>query len=89
MQAVLKSGVARLFISVYSTQMRGGFLRFQAQYLRRIRVPMWKDVPEEIRQHLIEAGESGDAFACNSAVCELYGLSNAERQVLLGGAGAD
>ena len=26
--------------------MRGGYLRFQAQYLRRIHIPHWKDVPE-------------------------------------------
>ena len=25
--------------------MRGGYLRFQAQYLRRIRIPHWDDVP--------------------------------------------
>ena len=40
MQAVLLSGIARLFMSIYSTKMRGGYLRFQAQYLRRIRVPL-------------------------------------------------
>ena len=30
-QKVLESGIARLFVSLYSTRMRGGFLRFQAQ----------------------------------------------------------
>jgi len=30
LQAVLRSGIAKLFVSVYSTQMRGGYLRFQA-----------------------------------------------------------
>ncbi len=45
LQAVLMSGIARLFVSTYSTRMRGGFLRFQAQYLRRIRVPMWDSIP--------------------------------------------
>ena len=44
LQAVLLSGIARLFVATYSTRMRGGFLRFQAQYLRRIRVPKWADV---------------------------------------------
>jgi len=37
LQAVLLSAVSRLFVATYSTKMRGGFLRFQAQYLRRIR----------------------------------------------------
>ena len=89
LQAVLKSGVARLFVSVYSTQMRGGFLRFQAQYLRRIRVPAWRDVPEETRCRLIEAGERGDAVACNVAVCELYKLCDEEQRVLFSDAGAN
>ena len=34
LQAVLRSGIARLFVSVYTTRMRGGYLRFQAQYLK-------------------------------------------------------
>ncbi|MEY4593173.1 MAG: hypothetical protein RIR18_2068, partial [Pseudomonadota bacterium] len=33
LQAILLSEISRLFIATYSTKMRGGFLRFQAQYL--------------------------------------------------------
>ena len=36
---LLLSRVAQLFIQAYCVRMRGGTLRFQAQYLRRIRVP--------------------------------------------------
>ncbi len=36
---LLLSRVAQLFIEAYCVKMRGGTLRFQAQYLRRIRVP--------------------------------------------------
>ncbi len=36
---ILMSKVAESFISAYCVKMRGGTLRFQAQYLRRIRVP--------------------------------------------------
>jgi hypothetical protein len=36
--------LTRLFVSTYSTKMRGGFLSFQAQYLRRIRIPRWAEV---------------------------------------------
>ena len=89
LQAVLKSGIARLFISVYSTQMRGGYLRFQAQYLRRIRVPAWSEVSSDTKQHLIEAGKSGDEIASNAAVCELYSLSDGEQKVLLNGTGSN
>ena len=33
------SAVGQFFVESYGVRMRGGYLRFQAQYLRRIRVP--------------------------------------------------
>ena len=84
LQAVLRSGIARLFVSIYSTQMRGGYLRFQAQYLRRIRLPRWQDVPPNIRDALTNAAERGDTAACNVAAFNLYGLSSDERASLSG-----
>lgn len=84
LQAVLLSGIARLFVATYSTRMRGGFLRFQAQYLRRIRVPHWKDVPAATRQELKRAAEARDFAACNRAAFRLYGLSEEERAGLGG-----
>ncbi|CAN7336048.1 Eco57I restriction-modification methylase domain-containing protein [Caballeronia sp. LjRoot29] len=84
LQAVLLSAIARLFIATYSTKMRGGFLRFQAQYLRRIRVPNWKDVPASLRLELKEAAKVQDVAACNRAAFKLYGLSKEERSALGG-----
>jgi hypothetical protein len=84
LQAVLKSGIARLFVSIYSTKMHGGFLRFQAQYLRRIRVPRWKDIPATTKAALIEAAEQDDIAACNTVIFKLYGLTKAERAALGG-----
>jgi len=83
LQGVLLSGIARLFISTYSTKMRGGYLRFQAQYLRRIRVPHWREVSKTLRKRLIAAGKKRDQSACNQAVSELYNLTPDERQTLL------
>ena len=63
LQAVLMSGIARVFVSAYSTRMRGGFLRFQAQYLRRIRLPLWSHVKPnlqiEARRRRQEEGPRG------------------------------
>lgn len=87
LQAVLLSSIARLFISTYSTKMRGGFLRFQAQYLRRIRVPQWADVPPEMRAKLVEAGESRSRLRCDEVVFDLYHLNAAERAALGGNGG--
>ncbi|EHE9890485.1 modification methylase PaeR7I [Escherichia coli] len=84
LQAVLLSAVSRLFVATYSTKMRGGFLRFQAQYLRRIRIPRWADVPEPLRRELAEAAIKRDVQACNRAVFRLYGLSLEERSALGG-----
>ncbi len=84
LQAVLLSAVTRLFVATYSTKMRGGFLRFQAQYLRRIRIPRWADVPEPLRRELAEAAIKRDVQACNRAVFKLYGLSHEERSALGG-----
>lgn len=84
LQAVLLSAVTRLFVVTYSTKMRGGFLRFQAQYLRRIRLPRWTDVPESLRCELAEAAIKRDIRACNRVVFKLYGLSHEERSVLGG-----
>ena len=84
LQAVLMSGIARLFVATYSTKMHGGYLRFQAQYLRRIRIPDWSAVPQELQRELVEAAERGDTTACNQAVFKLYRLNKAERAALGG-----
>ncbi len=82
LRAVLRSGIAKLFVSIYSTQMRGGYLRFQAQYLRRIRLPLWSGVPENVREALVEAANSEDIEACNKAVIALYRLTLEEADAM-------
>jgi len=84
LQAVLLSEVSRLFVATYSTKMRGGFLRFQAQYLRRIRIPLWITVPVPLREELIEAAVRRDLQACNRAVFKLFELTADERAALGG-----
>ncbi len=84
LQAVLLSSITRLFIATYSTRMHGGFLRFQAQYLRRLRVPHWKSVPPGIRSDLARAAEKRDLTACDRATFALYGLTHGERAALGG-----
>jgi Eco57I restriction-modification methylase/TaqI-like C-terminal specificity domain len=78
LQAVLLSVVARQFVAAYSTTMRGGYLRFQAQYLRRIHLPAWRDVPLTMRERLIKAATIRDLVGCDEATCELYGLTQDE-----------
>lgn len=82
LQAVLLSSLTRLFIASYSTAMRGGFLRFQAQYLRRLRIPYWDSVPGDLRAELAEAAIRRDRSACDKAVCRLYALNRTERTAI-------
>ncbi len=82
LQTVLRAGIARLFVSAYTTRMRGGYLRFQAQYLRRIRIPLWGDVPDNIKRMLLEAFTKDDIEISNRAVFQLYALSDAEGAIL-------
>lgn len=84
LQAVLLSSLTRLFIATYSTKMRGGFLRFQAQYLRRIRLPLWEDVPRPLRARLVKAAKALDISACDAATFELYGLTDVEQHIAKG-----
>ena len=71
---VLRSSVAVLFVSTYCVKMSGGFLRFQAQYLRRIRVPRWEALSAGQRSALI-AAEPTDRAAIDHATCAVYGLT--------------
>jgi hypothetical protein len=82
LQAVMLSAISRLFVATYSTKMQGGFLRFQAQYLRRICIPRWASVPQDLRIELAEAAVKLDIQRCNRAVFKLYNLSEEECVIL-------
>lgn len=59
LQALLRSGIAHLFVAAYSVKIGGGYLRFQAQNLKRIRVPYWGDISELDQVAMTRAGEDG------------------------------
>ena len=82
LQAVMRSQLCHLFITAYSLQMQGGFLRFQAQYLRRLRLPKWEDVGQVMRERLVRAATVGDAVACDMASAELFRLNDEELTTL-------
>jgi hypothetical protein len=75
LQAVLRSSVTVLTVASYCTRMAGGFLRFQAQYLRRIRLPPWSQVSVELRRQLVAAAGEREQSECDAPVFRLYGLS--------------
>lgn len=71
---LLLSRVAQAFIEAYAVRMRGGTLRFQAQYLRKIRVPQPSDLTHEDRDGLAAAFERRDVVAATAIAMRLYGL---------------
>jgi hypothetical protein len=68
------SEVGEFFIRCYGVRMRGGYFRFQAQYLRRIRVPEPQTISKSIAARLARAFESNDPSLANEAALELYGI---------------
>jgi len=73
---LLLSEVSNLFIKAYSVRMRGGFLRFQAQYLRRIRVPAIDAVDSEAAAALAKAFDRRDRQEATRLALPLYELES-------------
>jgi hypothetical protein len=71
---LLLSKVAEAFIDAYAVKMRGGTLRFQAQYLRRIRVPDPATISDVDRAALREAFNLRDVAAATEVAERLYGI---------------
>jgi len=78
LQTVLRSSLTLMVVATYCTRMAGGFLRFQAQYLRRIRLPHWRHVDESLRERLSAGAMTKVQDEVDRPVFELYGLSDAE-----------
>ncbi|MCP2353083.1 SAM-dependent methyltransferase [Nonomuraea thailandensis] len=72
---LLLSKVAEAFIEAYAVKMRGKTLRFQAQYLRRIPVPLPEEITPEQGEKLADAFLRRDVEAATSAALDVYGLA--------------
>lgn len=78
LKAVLLSNITKLFISEYSTKMQGGCFRFQAQHLRKLRLPFWDNLDELLKRQLAKAGNGGDIEVCNNLAAKVYNLTPGE-----------
>jgi hypothetical protein len=72
---LLLSDIAELFVATYCVKMRGGCYRFQAQYLRRIRVPAVAAVGSREQGQLRQAFASRDRERASAVARRLYGVS--------------
>ena len=80
---LLLSDIANLFVGAYCVKMRGGTYRFQAQYLRKIRVPAPDAIDAPTASALAQAFRDRDRAAASDAAAALYGISRSD---LLAGA---
>jgi len=71
---ILLSRIAQAFIEAYCVRMRGGTLRFQAQYLKRIRVPEPGQIDAATRNALRTAFRDRDIDAATQAAGAAYGI---------------
>jgi hypothetical protein len=71
---LLLSKVAEFFVDSYAVKMRGGTLRFQAQYLRRIRVPQPGDITPTDAAALADAFDRRDVAAATEVALRVYGI---------------
>lgn len=78
---LLLSRVAQAFVEAYCVRMRGGTLRFQAQYLKRIRVPDPTTLDPTIAYTLKTAFRSRDADAATTAAAGAYDIDSREYEL--------
>lgn len=71
---LLLSDFANLFVGAYCVKMRGGCYRFQAQYLRRIRVPDPAALRSADRRGLAAAFVDRDSARATAVAAKLYGV---------------
>ena len=73
---LLLSEVIEKQVAAYCVKMRGGTLRFQAQYLRRVRCPNPEDIAPEIQRALAIAFRMRDRTAATKAALLAYGMES-------------
>lgn len=73
---LLLSRVAQMFVEAYGVKMRGGTLRFQAQYLRLIRVPDPDSISEDLKMQLAAAFDARDVTRATDLAVAVYGLTS-------------
>lgn len=76
---LLLSRVAQLFIEAYCVKMRGGTLRFQAQYLRRIRVPDPDSITNDVQDRLRNAFRERNVHEATEVALAAYGIEDARK----------
>ena len=81
LRVVLLSNITKIFISSYSTKIAKGYMRFQAQHLRKLHIPTWNSISESLKKRMIRASKSNDEASFSRLTCEMYGLNKKEMTI--------
>ncbi len=81
---LLISAIGQFFVASYGVRMRGGYFRFQAQYLRRIRVPDPKALPKAQAIELVKAFRNRDRSLATETALRIYGIDQHEMESAIG-----
>lgn len=79
---LLLSSIVQLFIESYGVRMRGGYLRFQAQYLRRVRVPDPASITPTQAEQLVQAFRLRDRQLATAIALEAYHVNASEIEIV-------
>lgn len=75
-KTVFKSVIGFLFVDTYSTLMRGGYYRYQAQTLRKMRLPLYGNVDSTLIKEMAKLEGSFDYEAIDNIVSKVYGVED-------------
>jgi hypothetical protein len=81
---LLISAIGQFFVASYGVRMRGGYFRFQAQYLRRIRVPDPKTLQKAQANALVKAFRCRDRSLATETALKIYGIDQHEMENAIG-----
>ena len=81
---LLMSAVGQFFIECYGVRIGGEYLRFQAQYLRRIRVPLPNQLTSSQIHELKRAFRAGDITLATQIAIKVYGIAPALARLCFG-----
>lgn len=73
---MLLSKVVERQVAAFCVKMRGGTLRFQAQVLRKVRVPHPRTIPDDVLEALAAAFRARDRQAATDAALRAFGIES-------------
>lgn len=74
LQALLRSSIILEQIRAFSVQMRGGSVRYQAQVLRQLRVPLAVSLSQDLQARLAEVAGADEQGRIDELAREAYRL---------------